>query len=558
MAGLDDDGASQAPSSLGFGGTPADSKSSDASPFHVAQEDDQYGGARPWNKYRKVRDPETDSQVRVPEGKVCLICFSTFRGLGYHYKYGSYNAYYQQIRDNAAAHSEFLASVKEFISQKNDNPKMRIDKAALKQAGTTLHSETKSGVRFEGPEMEFVMLEHWDPKLDGQLDETKVVEETWKGKKVKGVWRQVGRQGVLKAHGYEDTNMTERTEEHSGTGPFAEQGLATKKQVLQSVFADADEQRRKHAVASPTAPAPAEIMATLQQLLPGLRQAQGSEAAPSQSEGATAQVEVPDDEEEEEAEEEEVCPALRLAASVGGPMAAKAAAKASAKAKQGAAPAAKSRPAPRVPAQQPKVEEARQQVAEKGEVAAKPDTKATSRATKASPGETLQLDGRGKRLKENLAEIYSKQLQSLVDNHLEVNFSIQDVDAKQIYSKKSKALNTLLNAVSKQAKKIEESVNKAGLLEELENFQRLQDVTSALVNLFARLNTANPAAQDLAEAVEACESSCFDVKLGPAVWHKMLSTRAAHFCLYQDFTAYSQLFRTTQKEAWLDRNRQCT
>ena len=164
------------------------SKSSDASPFHVAQEDDQYGGAQPWNKYRKVRDPETDSQVRVPEGKVCLICFSTFRGLGYHYKYGSYNAYYQQIRDNAAAHSEFLASVKEFISQKNDNPKMRIDKAALKQAGTTLHSETKSGVRFEGPEMEFVMLEHWDPKLDGQLDETKVVEETWKGKKVKGVW----------------------------------------------------------------------------------------------------------------------------------------------------------------------------------------------------------------------------------------------------------------------------------------------------------------------------------------------------------------------------------
>ena len=351
MAGLDDDGASQALSSLGFGGTPAvqglpvslnlskpcqcclcNSKSSDASPFHVAQEDDQYGAARPWNKYRKVRDPETDSQVRVPEGKVRLICFSTFRGLGYHYKYGSYNAYYQQIRDNAAAHSEFLASVKEFISQKNDNPKMRIDKAALKQAGTTLHSETKSGVRFEGPEMEFVMLEHWDPKLDGQLDETKVVEETWKGKKVKGVWRQVGRQGVLKAHGYEDTNMTERTEEHSGTGPFAEQGLATKKQVLQSVFADADEQRRKHAVASPTAPAPAEIMATLQQLLPGLRQAQGSEAAPSQSEGATAQVEVPDDEEEEEAEEEEVCPALRLAASVGGPMAAKAAAKASAKA----------------------------------------------------------------------------------------------------------------------------------------------------------------------------------------------------------------------------------
>ena len=127
---------------------------------------------------------------------------------------------------------------------------------------------------------------------------------------MKGVWRQIGRQGVLKAHGYEDTNMTERTEEHSGTGPFAEQGLATKKQVLQSVFADADEQRRKHAVAAgPAAQAPAEIMATLQQLLPGLRQAQGSEAAPSESEAVAAPVQVPDEEEEEAEEEEVVCPA---------------------------------------------------------------------------------------------------------------------------------------------------------------------------------------------------------------------------------------------------------
>ena len=344
MASLvEDDAASQAPSSLGFGGVPGvqglpvplnlskpcqcclcNSRSSDASPFTVAHEDDQYGGARPWNKYRKVRDPESETQVRVPEGKICLICFSTFRALGYHYKYGSYSTYYQQIRDNAAAHSEFLCCAKDFISQKNENPKMRIDKVALKQAGTTLHSESNSGVRFEGPEMEFVMLEHWGPKLDGQLDETKVAEETWKGKKVKGVWRQIGRQGVLKAHGYEDTNMTERAEEHSGTGPFAEQGLATKKQVLQSVFADADEQRRKHAVAAgPAAQAPAEIMATLQQLLPGLRQAQGSGAAPSESEAVAAPVQVPDAEAEEAEEEEVVCPALRLAASVGGPNAAK-------------------------------------------------------------------------------------------------------------------------------------------------------------------------------------------------------------------------------------------
>ena len=308
--------------------------------------------------------------------------------------------------------------------------------------------------------------------------------------------------------------------------------------------------------AGPAAQAPAEIMATLQQLLPSLRQAQGSEAAPSESEAAAAPVQVLDEQEEEaEEEEEEVCPALRLAASVGGPNAAKAAAKASAKAsaKSSAKASAKASTKANAP---PAGQVPRQQVAEKQDLDPQPDPKA-SKARKGAPGETLQLDGRGKRLKENLADIYSKQRQVLVDNHLEVNFSLQDVDAKQIYNKKSKALNALLNTVSKQVKKIEESVNKAGLLEELENFQQLQDVTSALVNLFSRLNTANPAAQDLAEAVEACESSSFDVRLGATVWQKMLSTRAAHLCLYQDFSAYSQLFRTTEKEARLDHNRQC-
>ena len=76
------------------------------------------------------------------------------------------------------------------------------------------------------------------------------MEETWQGKKVKGIWRAKGRAGVLEASGYEDTSLAERTEEHSGSGPFAEQALVTKKTALQKVFADAGEERQKHTVAA--------------------------------------------------------------------------------------------------------------------------------------------------------------------------------------------------------------------------------------------------------------------------------------------------------------------
>ena len=60
-------------------------KSTDPSPLVGGEEDDQYGGRRPWNKYRKVRHPGSDEQVKVPEGKLCMICFSTFRALGLNY-----------------------------------------------------------------------------------------------------------------------------------------------------------------------------------------------------------------------------------------------------------------------------------------------------------------------------------------------------------------------------------------------------------------------------------------------------------------------------------------
>ena len=518
-------------------------KSTDASPLVGAEAGDRFGGARPWAKYGKRKDAANgDELVRVPEGKCCSFCFSTFRALGLDYKYPTYAAYYKEIRDNAEKHTKFLQSVKEYISLRNANPSGRIDKEAVKKAQTTLESESKTGVKLKGPKKEFVMLEHWDSKLDGELDESKVVEEFWQGKKVKGIWRNKGRVGVLEGSQYEDTNLSERTKEHSGLGPFAAEALENKKQVLQKVFASAEEEREKHTVAArPAAMSHDSVMEALSKLIPGLPGASKVEVTEPEADASHASELCAADEgsEQEEEEDMDVCPADRLAAKLG---------KAVPKAKAKASAPSKAKAICDLSQKQPKqkLHKAAVPVRQEGRGPGKGNVAGQAAAP---PSETLQLDGRGKRLKENLADIHSKLLQQLTDNHLEVNFSLQQEDAKQAFSKKQKALNSLLNSTSKQIKKIEDSVNKAGLLDELENFQTLQDAIQHLLELLAKLNIANPAWQELSEAVEACESSKFAIELGQEVWLKMLHTKCAHFCLYQDFTQYATLFRSDQKEA---------
>ena len=119
---------------------------------------------------------------------------------------------------------------------------------------------------------------------------------------------------MLEAQQYEDANLTERTEEHTGVGPFAEQALVTKKAALQKVFLDTEEERQKHTVAAgPAAMQPSQLLQTLQKAVPGLKLAMGGEAsgsdpaAPAVAPSGAAEVE--EQEEEEAEEEEEICPA---------------------------------------------------------------------------------------------------------------------------------------------------------------------------------------------------------------------------------------------------------
>lgn len=489
--------------------------------------------------------------MRTPEGKVCLLCFSTFRSLGLHFKHKSYAEYHkwlQASRENAQDHGRFLKAVQEWIRQHNANPGLvKVDVAALKRAKTVLDTEAKTGVKMKGPKRNFVLLDHWDEKLDGPLDENKIVEITWGGKVVKGIYKAAGREGVLEVEDFEEANLTERTRQHTGEGMFAEEALAVKKEALGKVFTDASDQRAKHTVAA--GPAPMELSAVLGALrglvpdtaLAGVAETSG-EGAPSAAEAplphwAPEEEDLPDSEQEEDA-------LAALAASVGGRLGGRAKAKAkakqlptgssAAKTKVARAPAASTAPgAPSAPAAS-NLQKQKLEARSRGEPA---------------EAEAFVLDGRGLRLRENLQEAAQK-LEESMQAHLALDVNLLSKDAKQIFTKQSKALASFLTGANKHIKRIEESPNRQGLLAELDRFQKARSAAGLLLDLLKQLYAANPSAQDLGEAVEACLAAPpMRIELGPGVWEALLEAKCTHFCLYRDFVGYSQLFRSSAKEA---------
>lgn len=57
-------------------------KSTDQSPLEYVDEiPAEAGGRIPWRSYEKVRAADGES-VKVPSGKLCLICFNVYRALG--------------------------------------------------------------------------------------------------------------------------------------------------------------------------------------------------------------------------------------------------------------------------------------------------------------------------------------------------------------------------------------------------------------------------------------------------------------------------------------------
>ena len=65
--------------------------STDKSPLLTSHKGDKWSGLRPWAKLVTVLDKDKQTQVRVPEGRMCLICLNVFRLTGYQRRPASFS-----------------------------------------------------------------------------------------------------------------------------------------------------------------------------------------------------------------------------------------------------------------------------------------------------------------------------------------------------------------------------------------------------------------------------------------------------------------------------------
>ena len=136
--------------------------STDKSPLLTSDKDDKWSGLRPWAKLSIILDKDKQTQVRVPEGRMCLLCLNVFRLLGYQHRptslsvaamsqwwsicmwthswmfqlvmpvqgsirrYGSYGEYYKKFvnveQTDKSVHHKFLLSLEEWIKQHKSDP----------------------------------------------------------------------------------------------------------------------------------------------------------------------------------------------------------------------------------------------------------------------------------------------------------------------------------------------------------------------------------------------------------------------------------------------------
>ena len=123
-------------------------------------------------------------------------------------------AYLKAVAVNKADHAVFLNALENWVKARNENPSGRLtlkNRMDLEKVKTSVTTSSASGTKFLKPKKVFVSVKDWDPKLDGPLDETKVVEQTIHGEKIRGVFVQVGRKGVFEVEEWDGNETKEET-----------------------------------------------------------------------------------------------------------------------------------------------------------------------------------------------------------------------------------------------------------------------------------------------------------------------------------------------------------
>ncbi len=170
---------------------------------------------------------------------------NTFAALGLDTEYATLGQFFKAISQPHKREEgpKFVRATKNFIQQLNKNPercKLK-DKNELKEAFTIITTVDSVGDQDTGPTRKFICIDNWDEKEDGPLDMSKVCEEVWFGKTVKGCWQTSGREGVYTRKSIANKILENRTEISDGKGPFA----ANREKKIREAFSKGREEKLK-------------------------------------------------------------------------------------------------------------------------------------------------------------------------------------------------------------------------------------------------------------------------------------------------------------------------
>ena len=218
------------------------------------QEDsDVYQGYRPWNSYRKVKDPADGEMKRTPKGCLCLICRNVFSAIGYEMEFSGFKSYKKVMTTplGQEKHSNFLRSLSMWIAKHNRGEKTIRDKTELMQVHRKVQVEKAAKAGFKGRKKVFIEEKNWDPKKDGPWDDSKLVEETIFGKTRRGAYKFVGREGVWEAEEEENVTIKDTATEAVGNDELTAQAAEAAAETLHQKFLATHADRASQAVEAP-------------------------------------------------------------------------------------------------------------------------------------------------------------------------------------------------------------------------------------------------------------------------------------------------------------------
>ena len=194
-----------------------------------------------------------------------MSCRNVYKAGGSITRYGSLQAYRKVLakKDGHLIHAKFLACLKEWMKQHDENPEQTKlkDKKRLMEVQRNLSTERRQTGEFVAPKMEFVLVDDWDEE-DGKYDASKVVQEFVGGQTRSGIWKTKGKKGHYEYVEKEGIITRETTVEEQGAGKLVEAAIEAKSQVLRNSFTEGRKTREEKAVEAPR-PALADILGML-------------------------------------------------------------------------------------------------------------------------------------------------------------------------------------------------------------------------------------------------------------------------------------------------------